>query len=237
MVKQATIPNTHGTVVASYSSIPYVGQYAGEDYGIFCERFVLPRGVVDLSVLFLPLAPSIVATVTCLQTLQRSHSPCIFTTLKGPVLSANEVGDPRLRLPSPLTMRRRRRNTDGLDGEVELGGTSSTRIRACKRSRTFKGSKGVGLSPTATSIRRARSSSPLLRAVRRCEKLNLSSRMIYSSITPYVHMLYTAADDTDHIELDFTSSNRRGRHRGDYWGGYEGFGVSVAVWPNLHQVG
>ena len=35
--KQATIPNSHGTVVAAYPSIPYVGQYAGEDYGVFCE--------------------------------------------------------------------------------------------------------------------------------------------------------------------------------------------------------
>lgn len=34
--------------------------------------------------------------------------------------------------------------------------------------------------------------------------------MIYSSITPYVHMLYTAEDDTDHVLLDF-SSHRRGR--------------------------
>lgn len=36
-------------------------------------------------------------------------------------------------------------------------------------------------------------------------------RMIYSSITPYVHMLYTAEDDTDHVLLDF-SSHRRGRY-------------------------
>jgi WD repeat-containing protein 23 len=35
---QATIPNTNGTVVACYPSIPYVGQYAGEDYSLFCER-------------------------------------------------------------------------------------------------------------------------------------------------------------------------------------------------------
>ncbi len=37
MRSQATIPNTNGTVVASYPSIPYVGQYAGEDYSVFCE--------------------------------------------------------------------------------------------------------------------------------------------------------------------------------------------------------
>lgn len=41
--------------------------------------------------------------------------------------------------------------------------------------------------------------------------LGAYARMIYSSITPYVHMLYTAEDDTDHVLLDF-SSHRRGRY-------------------------
>lgn len=31
------IPNTHGTVVAYYPSVPYVGQFCGPDYGVFCE--------------------------------------------------------------------------------------------------------------------------------------------------------------------------------------------------------
>jgi WD repeat-containing protein 23 len=44
--------------------------------------------------------------------------------------------------------------------------------------------------------------------------------MIYSSITPYVHMLRTAADDEEHVCLDFSSS----RGRGPY--GYDSFGVS-----------
>lgn len=34
---QATIPNTNGTVVAHYPSVPYVGQYAKEDYSVFCQ--------------------------------------------------------------------------------------------------------------------------------------------------------------------------------------------------------
>jgi hypothetical protein len=50
------------------------------------------------------------------------------------------------------------------------------------------------------------------------------SRMIYSSITPYVHMLYTAEDDQEHIELDFSDDHRR---TDDSWG-YGGLGVGYA---------
>jgi WD repeat-containing protein 23 len=51
--------------------------------------------------------------------------------------------------------------------------------------------------------------------------------MIYSSITPYVHMLYTSEDDQEHIELDF-SARRRGR--GAMYG-YDSFGVSDYFLP------
>lgn len=34
---EPTIPNTPGTVVAEYPSVPYVGQFCGPDYGVFCE--------------------------------------------------------------------------------------------------------------------------------------------------------------------------------------------------------
>ena len=42
-------------------------------------------------------------------------------------------------------------------------------------------------------------------------------RMIYSSITPWVHMLYTAEDDSEHVELDFTSG-ASARDRDDHFG-------------------
>jgi hypothetical protein len=48
-------------------------------------------------------------------------------------------------------------------------------------------------------------------------------RMIYSSITPYVHMLRTAEDDEEHVCLDFSDPNPR---RGDIHG-YDSFGVSL----------
>ena len=52
-------------------------------------------------------------------------------------------------------------------------------------------------------------------------------RMIYSSITPYVHMLYTAEDEQEHIELDFSGERRR---RGeDSMFGYDSFGVSRVI--------
>lgn len=47
--------------------------------------------------------------------------------------------------------------------------------------------------------------------------------MIYSSITPYVHMLRTSEHDADHVCLDFTGARRRG-HGYDGWQ-YDGFGV------------
>lgn len=34
---EPTIPNTPGTVVAEYPTVPYVGQFCGPDYGVFCE--------------------------------------------------------------------------------------------------------------------------------------------------------------------------------------------------------
>jgi WD repeat-containing protein 23 len=49
--------------------------------------------------------------------------------------------------------------------------------------------------------------------------------MIYSSITPYVHMLYTAEDEQEHIELDFSGERRRRNE--DSMFGYDSFGVSL----------
>lgn len=46
--------------------------------------------------------------------------------------------------------------------------------------------------------------------------------MIYSSITPYVHMLYTAEHDEEHICLDFSHP----RTREEVYG-YDSFGVSL----------
>lgn len=57
-----------------------------------------------------------------------------------------------------------------------------------------------------------------------CDSTRDGSRMIYSSITPYVHMLHTAEFEAEHTCLDFTGQRRRG-HGYDGWG-YDGFGVS-----------
>lgn len=48
--------------------------------------------------------------------------------------------------------------------------------------------------------------------------------IIYSSITPYVHMFYTSEHDSEHVCLDFSGSRRRSE---DIWG-YDSFGVSAA---------
>jgi WD repeat-containing protein 23 len=60
-----------------------------------------------------------------------------------------------------------------------------------------------------------------------CDSTRDGSRMIYSSITPYVHMLHTAEFEAEHTCLDFTGQRRRG-HGYDGWG-YDGFGVSACV--------
>ena len=49
-------------------------------------------------------------------------------------------------------------------------------------------------------------------------------RMIYSSITPYVHMLYTAEHDEEHVCLDFSHSRRR-----EDAFGYDSFGVGRTI--------
>ena len=61
--------------------------------------------------------------------------------------------------------------------------------------------------------------------------LKLNGRMIYSSITPYVHMLRTAEDDEEHVCLDFSDPNPR---RGDIHG-YDSFGVSLDTIPGYHS--
>ena len=60
-----------------------------------------------------------------------------------------------------------------------------------------------------------------------CDSTRDGSRMIYSSITPYVHMLSTAEFEAEHTCLDFTGRRQRGRGF-DGWG-YDGFGVSSSL--------
>lgn len=50
------------------------------------------------------------------------------------------------------------------------------------------------------------------------------NRMIYSSITPRVHLLRTAEHEDEHQELDFSDSGDHRRFR-SYWGAGH-FGVS-----------
>jgi hypothetical protein len=55
--------------------------------------------------------------------------------------------------------------------------------------------------------------------------------MIYSSITPYVHMLRTGADEEEHVCLDFSSRGARGQYGYGDDGGASGFRVvSAGYW-------
>lgn len=50
--------------------------------------------------------------------------------------------------------------------------------------------------------------------------------MIYSSITPHVHLLKTAEHDNEHTMLDFSATSGGGAARRGQWGAGGNFGVS-----------
>ncbi|KAL7421369.1 hypothetical protein Q5752_004254 [Cryptotrichosporon argae] len=180
---EPTLPNTPGTIVASYESVPYVGQYCG-DYNIFyaaTQYFTLHLYSTNQ-----PKTPHV------RHARRRAVSPNVATSPRSPGAEPVVQDD------------------DG-DSEYEdedaFGGFTYSRPRyggedtSMKKIKTVKGVEGRW---TVTDADADRS----------------GEKMIYSSITPYVHMLYTSEHDTEHVEFDFTSQRRRGAH--DY---FDHFGI------------
>ncbi|KAK8844784.1 hypothetical protein IAR55_006634 [Kwoniella newhampshirensis] len=184
---QATIPNTAGTVVATYPSIPYVGQFAKEDYSIFytATQFYTLH-LYDTSRSRKP------------QTRRRSRaasqpvpSPAPIAGNAGPEEEENEEDY----------------EDEDEDDDDAWGGWSNTRRgmvddqTSLKKIKTVQGIEG---SWTVTD----------------CDADKKGEKMIYSSITPSVHMLYTNEFDQEHVELNFSGSRRSE----SMWG-YDRFGI------------
>ncbi|KAK4684769.1 DDB1- and CUL4-associated factor 11, partial [Tremellales sp. Uapishka_1] len=170
---KATIPNTHGTIVATYPSIPYVGQYAGPDYGVFytaTQYFTLHLYSTSLSKRYTKKRPA----------------PTAATPLSAPTPLQPQEGD----------------DTDDDDEAAFQSGRRRMHSEetSLKKIKTVQGVEGRWTVTDAD-----------------CDRAG--EKMIYSSITPYVHMLYTNEHDSEHVELDFSGDNRR-----NSWG-YDHFGI------------
>ncbi|WVQ94146.1 hypothetical protein IAU59_001224 [Kwoniella sp. CBS 9459] len=185
---RATIPNTPGTVVARYSAVPYVGQFAKEDYSIFytaTQNFTLHLYAMD--------KPHKSTSAH-----RRRRAP------SHPPLSPQRV----------LTEEVEDRESDYEDEDEDeeeddamwMGWGNGRRGYPTEDSslKSIKTVQGVDGSWTVTD----------------CDVDKKGEKMIYSSITPYVHMVYTNEFDQEHTELDF-SGRRSGR---DPWG-YERIGI------------
>ncbi|ORY23259.1 WD40-repeat-containing domain protein [Naematelia encephala] len=181
---QATLPNTNGTVVASYPSIPYVGQYAGEDYSLF-------------------YAATQYFTIHLYNTNQARPTP------KRPrerYPAGSATSSPEMNFSSPPRMSQ----DDDDEADYTWGSWGSGRRGMAEEDTSMKKIKNVqGVEGSWT--------------VTDCDADRKGEKMIYSSITPYVHMLYTNELDDDHIMLDF-SGGGGGRRRGVAWG-YDSFGI------------
>ncbi|RXK42673.1 hypothetical protein M231_00228 [Tremella mesenterica] len=170
LVSPNIIPNTPGTVVASYPSIPYVGQYCGEDYGVF-------------------YAATQYFTIHLYSTTQAKKQP-----KRHPLSSATEST---------------RVEVDDDDDEEDTWGNWSA------------GRRGMAVEDTSMKKIKTVQGEEGRWTITDCDADKKGEKMIYSSITPYVHMLYTAQHDSEHICLDFTGSRRS---REEQWG-YDSFGI------------
>ncbi|OCF34893.1 hypothetical protein I316_03440 [Kwoniella heveanensis BCC8398] len=200
---RGTIPNTPGTVVARYSAVPYVGQFAKEDYSIFytaTQNFTLHMYAMNQS--------------------QKSSS-------------AHRRRRATSRQPVPLSPQGGAIDEDVEDRESDyedededededdamwMGWGNGRRGFPSEESslKSIKTVQGVDGSWTVTD----------------CDVDKRGERMIYSSITPYVHMIYTNEFDQEHTELDFSSSGGR---RDPF--GYERVGIwSIRFSADGHEV-
>ncbi|WVQ82798.1 hypothetical protein IAT38_004930 [Cryptococcus sp. DSM 104549] len=176
----AVVPNTHGTVVAYYPSVPYVGQFAGEDHSIFY-------------------------TATQYFTLH------LYSTLH------------------PKMPRHRKRQTSTAPGGTEEHPTPSTADTNSNHEEDWSDEdsddeyygrhSGPALSEDSSMKRIKRVQGMEGRwTVTDCDADRKGQKMIYSSITPYVHMLYTDEFDQEHVELNFKDpSDRNGYYSQGIW--------------------
>lgn len=224
-MSRATIPNTNGTVVAHYPSVPYVGQYAKEDYSIFfAATQYYTIHLYDVSAQRSFSRPRPVARRSSSKSLSPT-SPLALNALSGstPRMPGAYSGTSGTSEPLSALTEEAAEAIDALEDDEEdedwtddedepaLWPSSASRRRgvrdedsSMKKIKTVQGEEGRW---TITD----------------CDSTRDGSRMIYSSITPYVHMLSTAEFEAEHTCLDFTGRRQRGRGF-DGWG-YDGFGI------------
>ncbi|KLT41773.1 WD40 repeat-like protein [Cutaneotrichosporon oleaginosum] len=158
------IPNSHGTVVAEYASVPYVGQFCGPDHSVFytaTQNFKL--------YLYDMVAPK--------------HEK--WRRVRGGGTQVVTGGYPGVV------------SDEDTEEEGWLGGGRWSRhAEAASSLHTLKTVQGMEGRWTVTDADADRA----------------GERMIYSSITPVVHLLKTDDHDSEHVALDF----RVGRH--DHFG-------------------
>ncbi|WVW81244.1 hypothetical protein I302_103235 [Kwoniella bestiolae CBS 10118] len=185
----AIVPNTPGTIVAAYPAVPYVGQFAREDYSLFytaTQFFTLHLYSMNES-----------------RKNRISHRP-------NPNKRQRTSRSPEV-VTSPSAQEEEEEEEDEDDYETEESDDEvfdpwGRRGRAVSEDSSLKKIKrvqGVEGSWTVTD----------------CDADRKGEKMIYSSITPYVHMLYTAESDQEHVELNFSTTRRN-----DSWG-YDRFGI------------
>ncbi|WVO15756.1 hypothetical protein L204_103418 [Cryptococcus depauperatus] len=172
-INRSLVPNDAGTIVATYPSVPYVGQYAGENYSVF-------------------------------------YTATQYFTLH---LYWTAVEPPRLRRKRYTTNSPSLQMPDDSNGSV----FSEDEYDDTDRDEWGQGSYNMGGDQEDSSMKRFKRVQGVEGrwTITDCDVDRKGERMIYSSITPQVHLLYTSAFQEDHHELDFSDSSDRNMFYGN----------------------
>ncbi|WVQ72216.1 hypothetical protein IAR50_001763 [Cryptococcus sp. DSM 104548] len=179
------VPNDPGTVVARYPAVPYVGQYAGEDYSIFYTATQY-------------------FTLHLYSTTANIRNGSITRPRRSPLATVRPSAQP----PSPPGGA----NTED-DEEDWQDDDDDDEEENFIREQMFGGRRNSEEESSMKSIKRVQGVQGNW-TVTDCDVDKKGQNMIYSSITPYVHMLRTDEFDTEHIELSFNSPGERHRYYG-----------------------
>ncbi|ODN73721.1 hypothetical protein L202_07261 [Cryptococcus amylolentus CBS 6039] len=184
------VPNDPGTIVARYPAVPYVGQYAGEDYSIFytaTQYFTLH--------LYSTTANIHNGSITRPRPPRSSPAAAPFRTSQLPSSPGANTEDEYSEEEEEEEEEDEEDEEDFIREQIFGGRRNSNEESSMK---SIKRVQGVQGNWTVTD----------------CDVDKKGQNMIYSSITPYVHMLRTDEFDTEHIELDFNSPGERHRYYG-----------------------
>lgn len=219
-------------MVASYPSIPYVGQYAGEDYGLFCESSSFQALQTSLTYPFLDTAQRKNRDLP-IDAATQYFTLHLYSTKEMSRIGSNSANPyrrdnkpiPTLSVGAAAPAAVDDDDEDD-DDDMPWGHFGNGRRPAppedssLKKIKTVQGEEGRWTVTDCDADKKAEKCVAGGYSKDDAVQLLTTYRMIYSSITPYVHMLYTAEHDEEHICLDFSHSTRRN----DAFG-YDSFGV------------